>query len=150
MNTLKEDSQGGNKEYVINSLDGRIFLASLWVAGALSSLNGDTYRLHDPTTIKAALANTSGIAVTPELLTIMSIIFVVPIFMSALTLILNYSLSRRINRIIGIIYAVIVLGFFVLNFVLHSASYEFVWSTAQLIFSLLVVFYAWKQPGQKA
>lgn len=150
MNTKKESLHGTNKENVRNLLDGRIILASLWVAGMLSSLNGDTYRLHDPATAKAALENTSGIEATPELLTIMSIIFVVPIFMSVFTLILNYPVSRRINRIIGIIYAVIILVFFVLNFTLGSASYEFVWSTAQLIFALLVVLYAWKRPEQEA
>jgi len=70
--------------------------------------------------------------------------------MSILTLILKHPMSRRINRIIGILYAVIILAFFVLNFVLHSASYEFVWSTAQLVFALLVVWYAWKRPEQEA
>jgi hypothetical protein len=30
---------------------------------------------------------------------------------------------------------------------LQSASYEFVWSTAQLVFVLLVVWYAWKWPN---
>jgi hypothetical protein len=64
--------------------------------------------------------------------------------MSALTLILKYSVSRWANRIIGILYAVIILAFWVLGFVLQSAGYEFVWSTAQLVFVLLVVWYAWK------
>jgi hypothetical protein len=69
---------------------------------------------------------------------------VFPILMSALTLILKYSVSRWANRIIGILYAVIILGFWVLGFVMQSASYEFVWSTAQLVFVSLVVWYAWK------
>ena len=34
-----------NKEIARNLLDVRIILAVLWVAGMLSSLNGDTYRL---------------------------------------------------------------------------------------------------------
>jgi hypothetical protein len=131
-------------------LDGRIILAALWAAGMLSSLNGDTYRLSDPATIKAVIANTAAITATPELLTVMSIIFVVPVFMSVLTLMLRLPASRRINRIIGIFYAVVILAFFVLNFVLQSASYEFVWSTAQLVFALLVVWYAWKRPEQEA
>ncbi|MCC7130639.1 MAG: hypothetical protein B6D39_12410 [Anaerolineae bacterium UTCFX2] len=75
-------------------LDVRIILAALWIAGILSSLNGDTYRLHDPVELKALLANTGSIVVTPKLLLVMSIIFVAPIFMSVLTLMLKYPVSR--------------------------------------------------------
>jgi len=128
-------------------LDVRIMLAALWVAGMLSSLNGDTYRLHDPVALKSSLANTGSVVVTPELLLVMSIIFVVPILMSVLTLTLKYSVSRWANRIIGIFYAIIILAFWVLNLVLRSAGYEIVWSTAQLVFALLVVWYAWKWPN---
>ena len=45
MNTTKESPLGTNKETASNLLDVRIILAVLWVAGMLSSLNGDTYRL---------------------------------------------------------------------------------------------------------
>jgi hypothetical protein len=144
MNTIKGSPLGTNIETARNLLDVRIILAVLWVAEVLSSLNGDTYRLSDSVALKSLLENTGSIKATPELLLVMSIIFVFPILMSALTLILKYSVSRWANRIIGILYAVIILGFWVLGFVLQSASYEFVWSTAQLVFVLLVVWYAWK------
>jgi len=147
MNTTKESSLGTNKETARNLLDVRIVLAVLWIAEVLSSLNGDTYRLNDPAVLKASLENNGSIVVTPGLLLVMSLIFVFPILMSALTLILKDSVSRRANRIIGIIYAVIILAFWVLGFVLQSASYEFVWSTAQLVFVLLVVWYSWKWPN---
>lgn len=133
-----------NKETARNLLDVRIVLAALWIAEVLSSLNGDTYRLSDPITLKSMLENTGSIVTTPGLLLTMSMIFVVPILMSALTLILKSSVSRWANRIIGILYALITLAFLVLCFVLRSASYEFVWATAQLVFTLLVVWYAWK------
>ena len=136
MNTKKETAR--------NLLDVRIVLAALWVAEVLSSLNGDTYRLSDPITLKSMLENTGSIVTTPGLLLTMSMIFVVPILMSALTLILKSSVSRWANRIIGILYALITFAFLVLCFVLRSASYEFVWATAQLVFTLLVVWYAWK------
>ena len=131
-------------------LDVRIILAVLWVAGMLSSLNGDTYRLHDPVALKAVLANTGPIVTTPELLLVMSIIFVVPIFMSVLTLTLKSPMSRGANRIMGIFYAVITLVFWVIPLVLRSPGYSIVWSTAQVVFALLVVWYAWKWPKQEA
>ena len=45
MNTTKGSPHETNKETARNLLDVRIILAVLWVAGMLSSLNGDTYRL---------------------------------------------------------------------------------------------------------
>ncbi len=47
MNTTKGSPHGTNKKTAGNLLDVRIILAVLWVAGMLSSLNGDTYRLSD-------------------------------------------------------------------------------------------------------
>jgi hypothetical protein len=130
-------------------LDVRIILAVLWVAGMLSSLNGDTYRLSDPIALKLLLANTGTVVVSRDLLLVMSRIFVGSIFMSVLTMTLRYPVSRWVNRIAGIGYAVIILAFWVLGFVLRSAGYEIVWSTAQLVFALLVVWYAWKWPEQE-
>jgi hypothetical protein len=136
--------QGMKKETARFLLDVRIILAVLWIAEVLSSLNGDTYRLSDSVALKSLLENTGSIKATPELLLVMSVIFVFPILMSALSLILKYPVSRWVNRIIGVLYAVIILAFWILGFVLQSASYEIVWSTAQLLFVLLVVWYAWK------
>jgi lipopolysaccharide export LptBFGC system permease protein LptF len=119
-------------------------MTMLWVGEVLSSLNGDTYRLSDSVALKSLLENTGSIKATPELLLVMSTIFVFPIFMSALTLMLKYPVSRWANRIIGILYAMIILAFWVLGSVLQSATYEFVWSTAQLVFVILIVWYAWK------
>jgi amino acid permease len=74
----------------------------------------------------------------------MSMIFVGMIFMSVLTLTLKAAVSRWANRVMGILYAVIIFGFWVLGLTLQSAGYEMVWSTAQLVFALLVVWHAWK------
>jgi len=139
-----------NKKTAGMMLDVRIILAVLWVAGMLSSLNGDTYRLSDPVALQLLIANTGAVVVSRELLLVMSIIFVGPIFMSVLTLTLKYPVSRWANRIIGIFFAMITLAFWVLGLVLRSAGYEIVWSTAQLVFALLVVWYAWKWPKQEA
>ena len=135
MNTTKGSTLGTNQVAASNLLDVRIILAVLWGAGMLSSLNGDTYRLS---------AATGPLGANPELLSVLAVVLVGHIFMSVLTLMLKAPVSRWANRIIGILYAVIILAFWVLGFVLQSASYEFVWSTAQLVFVLLVVWYAWK------
>lgn len=139
-----------NKKTAGITLDVRIILAVLWVAGMLSSLNGDMYRINDPVALQSLIANTGPVVASSELLLVMSIIFVVPILMSVLTLTLKYPVSRWANRIIGILYAMIILAFWVLGFVWRSAGYEIVWSTAQLVFALLVVWYAWKWHKQEA
>jgi hypothetical protein len=118
-----------------NLLDVRIILAVLWVAGMLSSLNGDTYRLS---------AATGPIGVDPELLSVFAVVLVGHIFMSGLTLTLKSPVSRWANRIIGIFYAMIIFAFWVNAFVSRLPGYEIVWATAQLVFALLVVWYAWK------
>ena len=119
-----------------NLLDVRIILAVLWVAGMLSSLNGDTYRLS---------AATEPLGVPPEFLLVMATLLVGSVLMSALTLTLKSAVSRWANRIIGILYAMINLTFWVLHLLVwRSAGYEIVWSTAQVVFGLLVVWYAWK------
>ena len=148
MNTTIRSPHGTNKETVRNLPDVRIIIAVLWVARMLSSLNGDTYRLSDPVALKALLANTGAVVVSPELLVIMSIIFVVPIFMSFLTLTLKYPAIRWANRIIGIFFAAFDLVFLGLAlFLWRSAGYEIVWSIAYLVFTTLVVWYAWKWPN---
>jgi len=128
MNTINKTAR--------NLLDVRIILAVLWVAGMLSSLNGDTYRLS---------AATGPIGVNPGILSLFAVVLVGHVFMSVLTLTLKSPVSRWANRIIGIFYAMVTLAFEVLHlFVWRSAGYELVWATAQLVFALLVVWYAWK------
>ena len=124
-----------NKETARNLLDVRIILAVLWVAGMLSSLNGDTYRLS---------AATGPIGVNPELLSVFAVVLVGHVLMSGLTLTLKSPVSRWANRIIGIFYAMIVSAFWVNAFVSRLPGYEIVWATAQLVFAILVVWYAWK------
>jgi hypothetical protein len=124
-----------NKETARNLLDVRIILAVLWVAGMLSSLNGDTYRLS---------AATGPIGVNPKWLSVFAAVIVGHVFMSVLTLTLKSPVSRWANRIMGIFYAVITLVYWVMGLVSRSAGYELVWVTGQLVFALLVVWYAWK------
>src|SRR5512136_82683 len=135
MNTTKGSPHGTNKETTRNLLDVRIILAVLWVAGMLSSLNGDTYRLS---------AATGPIGVNPDLLSVFAVVLVGHVLMSGLTLTLKSPVSRWANRIIGIFYAMIVSAFWVNAFLSRLPGYEIVWATAQLVFALLVVWYAWR------
>jgi hypothetical protein len=125
-----------NKEIARNQLDTRMILVMLWVAGMLSSLNGDTFRLS---------GMTKFLGVSSEQLSMFAVVLAGQVFMSGLTLTLKAPVSRWANRIIGIFNAMFILAFEVLHlFIWRSAGYEIVWSTAQLVFALMVVWYAWK------
>jgi hypothetical protein len=131
----EETKMNTNKETARNLLDVRIVLAVLWVAGMLSSVNGDTYRLS---------AATEPLGGDPALLSVVAVVLVGHIFMSVLTLMLKAPVSRWANRIMGIFYALIVLAFWVSTFVSRLPGYEIVWATGQLVCALLVVWYAWR------
>ena len=132
-------------------LDVRIILSVLWIARLLSGLQGDTYRLSDPVALQSILANNGAVVVTNELLLVMSIIFVVPTFMSLLTLILKYPAVRWVNLAIGLFLAVFDLVFLVLALLQwRSTGYEIVWSIAYLVCTTLIVWYAWRWPKQEA
>ena len=135
MNTTKGSTLGTNQVAASNLLDVRIILAMLWVAGMLSSLNGDTYRLS---------AMTKPLGANPEFLSVFALVLVGHVFMGGLTLTLKSPVSRWANRIIGIFYAIFILAFWVSTFVSRLPGYEIVWATGQLVCALLVVWYAWR------
>ena len=128
-----------------------IKLSALWAARMLSGLQGDSTRLHDPLALKELIAGTSAVPVTNELLLMMSIIFAVPIFMSFLSLTLKDKVNRRVNLSVGMFFAAFDFIFLVLTLFLWSFSaYETFWSIVYLVFTSLVVWYAWKWPNQEA
>ena len=142
-----------NKKTAKNLVDVRIIISALWAARMLSSLQGDTVRLFDPVTLKEMIAGTTDIPVTNELLLVMSILMAVPIFMSFLSLTLPDRVNRRVNLSIGIFFVVFDLLFLSGTLFLWAFSaVETFWAIAYLVFSALVVWYAWKwstQEGRK-
>ncbi len=140
-----------NKKTARNLVDVRIILSALWAARMLSGLQGDSTRLHDPVALKKLVAGATDVPVTNELLLVMSIIFVVPIFMSFLSLTLKDKANRRANLTIGIFFVAFDLIFLGLALFLWSFSgYETFWGIAYLVFTGLVVWYAWRWPKQEA
>jgi hypothetical protein len=132
----RREKMNATKEAPRNLPDVRIILAVLWIAGMLSSLNGDTFRLS---------GMTNFLGVNSAQLSFFALLLAGQVLMSGLTLTLKYPASRWANRITGIFYALIFLAFEVFHlFVWRSVGYEIVWSTAQVVFGLMVVWYAWK------
>jgi hypothetical protein len=140
-----------NKKTARNLKDVQIILSALWVARMLSGLQGDTVRLFDPVFLEEMIAGSVDIPVTSELLLVMSIIFMVPIFMSFLSLTLKDKANRWANLSIGIFFVAFDLIFLGLSlFQFKSPAYEIFWGIVYLVFTALVVWYAWKWPKQEA
>jgi len=125
----------------------RLVIAIAWIATILSSLQGDTYRLSDPSALQATLANSGSVTVTSDLLLIMAIIFAIPIVLCVLTMIIKYTIMRWINRITSVFFGLFHAGYLVSILVFwKSAGYEIVWAALGLILSIVVIGYAWKLP----
>jgi hypothetical protein len=140
-----------NKKTARTPVDVRIILSALWAARMLSGLQGDATRLHDPVALKKLVTGATEVPVTNELLLVMSIIFVVPIFMSFLSLTLKDKANRRANLAVGIFFVAFDLIFLGLALFLWPFSvYETFWGIAYPVFTALVVWYAWRWPKQEA
>jgi len=150
------ESRTGNimtthKTIVRSPVDVRIILSALWAARMLSGLQGDSTRFHDPVALKGLVEGTSAVPVTNALLLVMSVIFAIPIIMSILSLTLKDKANRRANRSIGIFFAAFDLVFLGLAvFLWPFSAYETFWSIAYLVFTALIVWYAWKWPRLEA
>jgi len=140
-----------NKTTTRIMVDVRIILSALWAARMLSGLQGDVVRFMAPGMLEEMITGVTDVPVTNELLVVMSIIFVVPIFMSFLSLTLKDKANRWANRSIGIFFVAFDLIFLSLSlFVFQIVAYEIIWGIVYLVFTALVVWYAWKWPTQEA
>ena len=134
-----------------NPVNVKIILSALWVARMLSGLQGDSTRFHDPVALNELVAGSSDVPVTDVLLLVMSFIFGVSILMTVLSLTLSDRVNRWANRCVGIFFATFDLIFLGLAlFVWPFSSYEVFWSVMYLVFTSLVVGYAWKWPNQES
>jgi hypothetical protein len=138
-----------NKKTARIMVDVRIILSALWAARMLSGLQGDVIRFMGPGKLEEFIEGTTGMTITNELLLVMSIIFFVPILMSFLSLTLKDKANRWANRSIGIFFVAFDLGFLIL-FWQENPAYEIFWSFVYLLFTALIVWYAWKWPKQEA
>ena len=140
-----------NTKTVSNLVDVRIILSALWAARMLSGLQGDVVRLFQPGMLEEMIAGTTAVHVTNELIFVMSIIMAVPIFMSFLSLTLKDKVNRRVNLSIGIFFVAFDLIFLGGTLFLWAFSaVETFWAIAYLVFTSLVVWYAWKWPKKEA
>ena len=126
--------------------DVKIKLSALWVAGMLNGLMGGMLELFEPGVLEQIIAEeVGGIQITQEFLLLMAILMVIPPIMVFLSLTLKDSVNRWANIILGISFAG--LSLFEIIEVLQtkpSAYYYMVISIISILFSALIVWYAYK------
>lgn len=115
--------------------DVQIILSFLWVAVVLCYLYGDMFSVMAG---HFKLGEIDGKPLTEKMVLIMAIIMVIPILMIALTLMLDYSISRWAN--------IIVASVFVLFNILSIRGYPIYEKFTLFVsmgFNVVTVFYAW-------
>ena len=129
--------------------DVKIILSALWVAKMLSAFLGDVLRFTDPGVMEQVWSGESLIPLTQEMLLLMAIIMVIPIFMVFLSLTLKNKANRWANMSIGIFFVGFDLIFLISLLPYGSPAYEIFLGIVYLVFTALIVWYAWKWPKQE-
>ena len=126
--------------------DVKIKLSALWVASMLYGLMGGLLELMEPGHIEQIIAGeVGGIQITDELLLGFAILMVIPPVMVVLSL----TLKEKANRWANIIFSLVFVGFSLFEMLeATSASVIFV-GIVGLVFSALIIWYAWKWPKQE-
>jgi hypothetical protein len=125
--------------------DWKTKIAVLWIVGEITGIVGLMLSSIDAMGQTSA-GEVGGIRITPELLLVFAIIFLIPLVMAFLSLTLKDSTNRWANIIVGIGYT----GFGLIDLSLHIAKpYYVLVGIAGVVASALLVWYAWKSK-QKA
>ena len=122
--------------------DVRLKLSILWVARMLTGLQGDILRFMEPGMLEDFINGTTAMAVTEDLLAIMAVLTLFPIFMVFLSLELPYKPNRWANIIVAIFW-IFIDG---MGFIIARPLYENIMGIGYVVFLVLVVWYAWKWP----
>lgn len=120
----------------------KLKLSILWIARMLTGLQGDVIRYMEPGMLESIIDGSLDIPLTEEMLALMAIMMMIPIFMVFLSVELPYKSNRWTNIIVAIFFIVLDgIGFTILR-----PAYENILGVGYIVFCALIVWYAWKWP----
>ena len=125
--------------------DVQIKLSGLWVAAMFSWVYGDLLRLYSGD-YKAGEEITGNVMSMDTLWMISAITMIIPAVMVFLSLTLKYKANRWANIIIGIFYT----AYNLMGLPTYSSAYDRFLIFVSIVFTALIVWYAWKWPKQEA
>jgi len=117
----------------------------VWVARMLVSLQGDVIRYMEPGMLENIINGTLDIPLTEEMLAVMVIMMMIPIFMVFLSVELPYKANRWANIIVAILFIVID-G---IGFIIPRPVYENILGFGYIFFCVVIIWYAWKWSKQE-
>ncbi|MFW9844450.1 MAG: DUF6326 family protein [Candidatus Thorarchaeota archaeon] len=118
----------------------RLKLSILWVARMLVGLQGDVLRYMEPGMIQEIIDGNLVIPMTNEMLAVMAVMMMIPIFMVFLSIELPYKMNRWLNIIIAIFFIVLDGT----GFIIVRPLYENILGIGYVVFCTLIAWYAWK------
>lgn len=84
-----------------------------------------------------------GMQITPEVLLVFAIIFLIPLVLAFLSLTLKDSMNRWANIILGVVYVAIQL-FALVGTLAQPSAHEILLEISKVVAPALIVWYAWK------
>jgi general stress protein CsbA len=125
--------------------DVKIKLSALWAAAMLSGLMGGLLELMEAGKLQDIMTGeVGGIQITDELLLGMAILMVIPPVM----VFLSVTLKDKANRWVNIIFGIVFIGFGLIEMLEAESAYMIFVGIVGLVFSALIIWYAWKWPKQ--
>ena len=132
--------------------DVKIKISVLWLIGELVAIAGNLLELYETGFIEGLIAGElAGMQITPELMLLNAILFLIAPLMVFLSLALKDSFNRWANIIVGIVLAGF--GFLtVFEYLAQQSAFlasEILIEIAWIVVTALIVWYAWKWPREK-
>ena len=127
--------------------DWKIRIAVLWLIAELVAIVGNLIELYEPGFIEGVIAGEyAGIEITPELMVLNAILFLIAPLMAFLSLTLKDSINRWANIIVGIVLTIF--GFATIaEYLAQNSAYlasEILIEIAWVLTTILIAWYAWK------
>jgi hypothetical protein len=134
-----------NKKTVRILEDVQIKLSGLWVAAMFSWVYGDLLRIYSGDFIAGEVIGDD--VMSPQTFWMIgAITMIVPGVMVFLSLVLKYKANRWANIILGIFYT----GMNLIGLPTYVSAYDKFLIFIGIVFTALIVWYAWKWPKQEA
>ena len=129
------------------TLNVKLKLASLWASFMFLYIYVDYFHLYMPGSIEDILA---GKVFTFDISYVFLLIEMIGVAIPSLMIFLSVALSAKVNRWTNIIVATVYIPYMLFNLAGEAWVHMYFAAALEVVLLLLVIWYAWKWPQQKA
>ena len=124
--------------------DVKIKLSALWLFGEVTLLTFLVLEFMEQGVIQGIIAgDMKGLPLGPETLLFYAVSLLIPLVMAFLSLTLKDSVNRRVNIILGLVFAGLYLSDLIAHLV-NPYAHAILMGSAAVVAQALIVWYAWK------